>query len=69
MPFGAVCACGKHEEWHHANQSDLRVASSYEEKFCTPDAKHGGRKRKICTCLPKSHSFGGKMSKINGQGK
>jgi len=45
--FEAVCSCTKHAEWHHTDQRDFRVATFYERKFCTPDNKHGGRKRKI----------------------
>ncbi|KAL9951159.1 hypothetical protein ACROYT_G043776 [Oculina patagonica] len=43
-----VCACAKHNEWHHSEPSDTRVASYYELKFCTPDPKHKKRNRRIC---------------------
>ena len=65
MPFGAVCACAMHAEWHHTEQRDLRVASFYEEKYCIPDEKHGSRKRKVCVACRSRISVEEKCRKLS----
>ncbi|KAL9958207.1 hypothetical protein ACROYT_G035188 [Oculina patagonica] len=51
MPPNASCCCPQHNTWGHSDNTDLRVATESEAKFCdiNKDGRHKGRKRKICT--------------------